>query len=115
MCVLFVFLVCVHACMYVCIIIITTIIVAVDVVVLLLIMVLSFLSAQNIQSMFIRIESLVPPNRKMCELITYICSPGIDHPMFVPHCWTVYNITVHLSRNRLGPFWNGSVFVTIRS
>ena len=35
--------------------------------------------------------------------------------MFVPHCWTVYNITVRFSHNRLGTFWHGSVFYTSRS
>ena len=30
--------------------------------------------------------------------------------MFVPHCWTVYNITVRLSHNDSKPFWHGSVY-----
>ena len=34
------------------------------------------------QSMFVRIESLVPQNGKMCELINYVCQPWIEHPVF---------------------------------
>ena len=41
-------------------------------------MVFPFLPAQHIQLMFIRIESLVPPYGKMCELIVYICQPRIE-------------------------------------
>ena len=53
-------------------------------------MALPFLPAQHIQSMFVRTESLVLPNGKMCKLINYVCQPWIKHPVFVPHCWTVY-------------------------
>ena len=56
-------------------------------------MALSFLSVQHIQSMFVRRESLVPPNGKMCQLINCVCHLWMVHPMFVPHCWTVYHIT----------------------
>ena len=54
------------------------------------------------ESMFVRIESIVPPNGKMCEMIDYVCQPWIEHPAFVPHGWTVYNITVHFSHYRSG-------------
>ena len=62
--------------------------------------VLPFLSAQHIQSMFVRIEPLVPPRRNLGELITYVCQPWIEHPMFGPHCWSVYNSTVRFSHYR---------------
>ena len=68
------------------------------------IMAFPFLHAQHIQSTFVRIESLVQPNGEMCELINYVCQPCIEHPVFVTHCWTVYNITVRFSHNRSGPF-----------
>ena len=31
-------------------------------------------------SMFVRTETLLPPNEKMCELINYVCQPWIEHP-----------------------------------
>ena len=37
------------------------------------IMALSFLPDQYIQSMIVRIESLLPPNGKMCEMFNCIC------------------------------------------
>ena len=30
------------------------------------------------------------------QIDNYVCQPWIEHPVFVPHCWTVYHITVHL-------------------
>ena len=35
---------------------------------------------------FVRIESLMPTNVKICELINYACQLWIEHPVFVPHC-----------------------------
>ena len=61
-----------------------------------------YIPAQHIQSMFDSIESLVLPNGKMCELINCVCQPWIEHPVFVTHCMTVYNITVSFSHDRLG-------------
>ena len=58
---------------------------------------LPFLSANHIQSMFARIKSLVSSNGKMCKLINYVCQLWMEYPMFVPHLWTVYNITVCFS------------------
>ena len=55
-------------------------------------MALPFLPFQHIQSKFVRIESLVSPIGKMHKLINYICQPWIEQSVFVPHCWTVYNI-----------------------
>ena len=50
---------------------------------------------------------------KMYELLNCVCQSWIEHPVFVPHCWTVYNITVRFSHNRSGTFWRGSVlFIT---
>ena len=48
------------------------------------IMTLPFLPAQHIQSMFVRIESLVPPNGEMCELINYVWQPWIEHSFCSP-------------------------------
>ena len=73
-------------------------------------MTLPLLPAQHIQSMYVRTESLVLPNGNLCELINYVCQLWIEHPVFVPHCWTVYNITVRLSHNDSKPFWHGSVY-----
>ena len=52
---------------------------------------LPFLPAEHIQSMFVRIESLVPPNGERCELINYFFQPWVEHPVFVAHCWTEYS------------------------
>ena len=46
---------------------------------------------------------------KTCELINYDCQ-DIEHLMFVPHYWTVYNIKVRFSHNRTGPYFHGFVF-----
>ena len=27
------------------------------------------------------------------ELIDYVCRQSTEHPQFVPHSWTVYNVT----------------------
>ena len=78
------------------------------------IIVLPFLPAQHIQSMFVRIKYLVPRNVKICEFINYVCQPWIEHLVFVSHCWTVYNIKVCFSHNSLGLFWHGSVYFTTR-
>ena len=75
------------------------------------IMSLLFLPAHNIQPIFIGTETLVPPNWKMSKLINYVCQPWIEHPVFVPRCWTVCNITVRFNHNRMGTFWHGSVFL----
>ena len=40
----------------------------------------------------------------MCELINYVCQPRIEHPVFGPHCWTVYDNTIRLSHNRSEPW-----------
>ena len=77
--------------------------------------ILPFLSAKLLQSMFVRIESLVPPNGKMCDLINYVCQPWIEHPVFDARCWTVYHITVPVSHNRSGSFWLGFVFFATSS
>ena len=69
------------------------------------IMALPFLPARHIQTMFIKTESLVLPNGKICELINYICQLLIEHPVFVPHCWTVNHITDHFSHNKSSIFW----------
>ena len=53
------------------------------------IMALLFLPAQHILSMFVRIESLVLSNGKMCEFINYI-----RNQVVVFHCWTVYITSV---------------------
>ena len=63
-------------------------------------MALPFLPAQHIQSTFVRIESLVPPNGKMLKLINYVCQPWIELPVFVLHCWTVYHITLPFGHYR---------------
>ena len=52
------------------------------------------------------------PSFARWELINYVCQLWIEHPVFVPHCWTIYNITIRFRHNRLGPFWHGSVFAT---
>ena len=36
---------------------------------------------------------------QLATLINYFCQPWIEHPVFVPHCRTVYNITVRLRHN----------------
>ena len=51
----------------------------------------------------------MPPNGEMCKLINYVCQPMIEHPVFVSHCWTVYNITVLVNHNRSRTFWHSSV------
>ena len=60
---------------------------------------LLFLPTQHIQSMFVRIESLVLPNGKMCQLITYVCKPWI----------------VCFSHNFSWQFWHGSVLIITHS
>ena len=39
----------------------------------------------------------------------------LKHPVFVPHYWAVYNITVRFSHTRSGQFWLGSVYSTTHS
>ena len=53
-------------------------------------MAIQYLSTQHTQSVFVRIESQVPPNGKMCELINYVCQLWIKHPLFpiVGQCTT---------------------------
>ena len=63
-------------------------------------MALPFLPAQHIQSTFVGIESLVPQNGKMCELINYVFQSRIEHTVFVTHCWTMYHTTVRFSHNK---------------
>ena len=52
-------------------------------------MTLPFLPAQHIQSMFVKIESLVPPNGKMCEFIIYVCQPWIEHYIITVQCHSI--------------------------
>ena len=58
-------------------------------------MVLPFLPAQDIKSMFIGIEYLVPPNGKMSELINYVCQTWIELKCKLPlldsevHQWRI--------------------------
>ena len=53
---------------------------------------------------FVRIESLVLPNGKTCELI-YVYVDLLVYQVFVPHCWTLWHIAVRFSNNRSGQFW----------
>ena len=55
--------------------------------------------AQHILSMFLRIESLVPPNGKMLKLINYVCLPWIELP--------VYHITLPFGHYRSGEVGGG--------
>ena len=69
---------------------------------------LPLIPAQHIQSMSVRIGSLVPPNGVHVPTVnrTFLC--------LSPTVLRVYT-TVHFSHNRSGPFWHGSVFYIIRS
>ena len=82
-----------------------------------IIMTLPFLPAQHIQSMFVRIEFLVPPNYPMGKcavLLTTSANRGSNIHYFVPifgQCTT----SVRFSHNRSGQFWYGLVFTITRS
>ena len=39
----------------------------------------------------------------MMMMLNYVWQPRIEHPLFVPHRWTVYNITICFNLNRLRP------------
>ena len=67
------------------------------------IMTLLFLPAQHIQSMFVRIESLVPPNGKLCELINYVCQSNIQCSLpTVGQCTTSLSVSAITGRGRFG-------------
>ena len=51
---------------------------------------LPFLPTHHIHLMFVRIESLVLPNRKMCKLIKYVCQPSSVYSTF-EQCTTSLN------------------------
>ena len=76
-------------------------------------MTLTFWPVQHIQSVFVRIEPPTPPKGNMRELINYVCQSSIEHPLFVPHCWTVYHPTVRFGHDRLESFWHGSVYLPL--
>ena len=70
-------------------------------------MALPFLSAQHKQSMFVRIEPLVPPNGKMYQLINSVCLPWIEHPVFVPtvgQCTTRHSVHAIIGGGRFVSF-----------
>ena len=55
------------------------------------------------------------PRAAIVKLINYNCQPWIEHSVYVPHRWTVYDITVRFRYNRSGPFWHDSVLCSTRS
>ena len=76
------------------------------------IMALPFLPAHHKESMFISIESIVPPNGKMCEfnMFLYFYQPWIEHPVFFPNvgqCSTSLFVSTIIGQ---GHFWHGSVY-----
>ena len=64
------------------------------------------LPAQHIQSMFVRLESLVPPNRKNGLLVTTSASRGSNVQCLFP-TFGQRTTSVCFSCNRSGKFWHG--------